>query len=90
MSVFLFFAIFSYRDIGIRQNWARKQEVGHCDLILQPIFFNLISLKSKVQLMLHTKHQPTNHAILEKKLILLVLLFLALAAILDSRPSKIL
>ena len=34
--------------------------------------------------MLHTKYQPIYHAILEKKLIVLVLLFLALAAILDQ------
>ena len=56
--VVLFFAISRKRDIGILQNWTRKQEVGHCDLILQPIFFNLITLKGKVPLIFLTKYQP--------------------------------
>ena len=58
MSV-LYLSLFSVIQIlAIRQNWTRKQEVGHCDLILQPIFFNSIILKSKVPLMLNTKYQP--------------------------------
>ena len=40
------------------QNRTCKQEVGHCDLILLKIFFNLIILKIKVPLMLYTKFQP--------------------------------
>ena len=56
MSV-LYFSLFLVIEIvAFQQNWTRKQEVGHCDLILQPIFFHLIILK--VPLMLHTKYQP--------------------------------
>ena len=83
----LYFSPFLLIEIlAFLQNWTCKQEVGHCDLILQPIFFHSIILNSKVPFMLNTKYQPN----LEKKLILLVLLFLAMAAILDSRPSGIL
>ena len=58
MSV-LYFSLFIVIEIlAFRKNWTHKQEVGHCDLILQLIFFNLIILKSKVPLMLHTKYQP--------------------------------
>ena len=58
MSV-LYISLFSViAMLAFWQSWTRKQEVGHCDLILQPIFFNLIILKSKVPLMLHTKYQP--------------------------------
>ena len=58
MSVLYFSLFLAIEILAFRQNWTRKQEVGHCDLILQPIYFNLISLKSKVPLMLHTKYQP--------------------------------
>ena len=44
--------------LAFKQNKARKQEVGHCDLILLYIFFILIILKIKVQLMLYIKFQP--------------------------------
>ena len=58
MSV-LYFSLFLVIEIlAFQQNWTRKQEVGHCDLILQPIFFNSIILKSKVASMLHKKYQP--------------------------------
>ena len=58
MSV-LYFSLFLVIEIlAFQQNWTRKQEVGHCDLIPQPMFFNSIILKSKVPLMLHTKYQP--------------------------------
>ena len=58
MSV-LYFSLFLVTEIlDFRQNWTRKQKVGHCDLILQPFFLNSIILKSKVLLMLHTKYQP--------------------------------
>ena len=58
MSV-LYFSLFLVIEIlAFWQNWTRKQDVGHCDLNLQTIFFNLIILKSKVPLMLHTKYQP--------------------------------
>ena len=58
MSV-LYFSLFLVIEIlAFRQNWTRKQEVGHCDLILQPFFFNSIILKSKVPLMIHTKYLP--------------------------------
>ena len=41
------------------QNKTCKQEVGHCDLILQQIFFFiLVILIIKVPLMLYTKFQP--------------------------------
>ena len=58
MSV-LYFLLFLVTEIlAFRQNWTHKQEVGHCGLILQPFFFNLIILKSKGPLMLQTKYQP--------------------------------
>ena len=58
MSV-LYFSLFLVIEIeAFQQNWTRKQEVGHCYLILQPIFFHLINLKSKVPLMRHPKYQP--------------------------------
>ena len=42
--------------LAFKPNKARKQEVGHCDLILLWIFvFILIILKIKVQLMPYTK-----------------------------------
>ena len=43
--------------LAFRQNWIRKQKVGHCDLILQQFFFILIILKSKDPLMLQSKYQ---------------------------------
>ena len=58
MSVLSFLQFLVIEILAVRQNWTRKQEVGHCDLILQPIFCNLISLKRKVPLMLHIKYQP--------------------------------
>ena len=82
----VYFLLFLVIEIlAFRQNWTNKQEVGHCDQILQPIFFNLIILKSKVLFMLHTKYQPNipRHSG-EKVDFILVMLFLALAAILDS------
>ena len=39
------------------QNWTRRQELGHYDLIQLLFFFILISLKSKALLILHTKFQ---------------------------------
>ena len=50
-----FHEILAFRQ---KKNRAHKQEVGHCDLILLQIFFILIILKIKVQLMLYTKFQP--------------------------------
>ena len=44
--------------LAFRQNRACKQELGHCDLILLQIFFILIILKFKVQLMLYIQFQP--------------------------------
>ena len=90
MSVLYFSLFLVIENLEFRQSWTRKQEVGHCDLILQPFFFNSIILKSNVPLMFIQNNSQMYHAILEKKLILLVLLFLALAAIFDSRPSRIL
>ena len=38
MSV-LYFSLFVVIEIlAFRQNWTLKEEVGHCDLILQPIY----------------------------------------------------
>ena len=55
----LYFSLISVMEIlAFQQNWIRKQEVGHCDLILQQFFVILIILKSKVPIMLHTKYQP--------------------------------
>ena len=39
MSVLYFSRFLVIEILAFRQNWTRKQEVGHCDLILQPIFF---------------------------------------------------
>ena len=41
-----------------KQYRARKQKIGHCDLILTYILFILIILNTKVQLILYTKFQP--------------------------------
>ena len=89
MSVLYFSLLLVIQILAFRQNWTRKQEVGHCDLILQPILFNSIILKSKVPLMPHTKYQPNIPCHSGEKVDLLVLLFLALAAILDSQSSGI-
>ena len=86
MSVLYLLLFLVIEILAFWQNWTRKQEVGHCDLIFQPFFFNLINLKSKVPLMLHTKYQPDIPCHSGEKLILLVLLF----SILDSWPSGIL
>ena len=90
MSV-LYFSLFLVMEIlALRQNWTHKQEVGHCDLILQPIFFfNLISI-ARSHLCFIQNISQIYHVILEKKLILYVLLFLALVATLDSRPRGLL
>ena len=67
----IYFSLFLVIEIlAFWQNWTRKQEVGHCDLILQPIFFHLIILKRTVPLMLHTKYQPNIPCHSGKKLIL--------------------
>ena len=58
MSVLYFSLLLVIEILAFWQNWTRKQKVGHCELILQPIFFNLKILKSKVPVMLHTKYQP--------------------------------
>ena len=58
--------------MAFRQNRARKQEVGHCDLILILIFFILKILKIKVQLRLITKFQPNISSGSGEKLILVV------------------
>ena len=47
--------------LAFSENWTRKQEVGHCDLIPQQISFNLIILKTKVLIMLSTKFQPNTY-----------------------------
>ena len=57
MSVLYFLLFLVIEILAFQQNWTCKQEVDHCDLILQPIFFNLIILNSKVLLMLHTHYQ---------------------------------
>ena len=58
MSV-LYFSLFLIIEIlAFRQNWTRKQEVGHWPNSATIFFFNLIILKSKVPLMLRTKYQP--------------------------------
>ena len=45
--------------LAFKQNRARKQEVGHYDLMpLRIFFFILIILKIKVQLLTYTKFQP--------------------------------
>ena len=44
--------------LAFKQIRARKQEVGHCGLILHHIFFILISIIIKVLLILHAKFQP--------------------------------
>ena len=59
---------FARVDVNL-QNRARKQEVGHCYLILLQIFFHLIILKIKVQLMLYTNFSQLYKGVLEKKLI---------------------
>ena len=58
MSVLYFLLFLVIEILAFRQNWTCKQEVGHCDLILQPIFFHFIILKSKIPFMLLTKYQP--------------------------------
>ena len=78
------------RYLAFWQNWTRNQEAGHCDLILQQILFTLIILKTKVPLLLHIYYRPNIRGHSGEKLILLVLLFLALVAILDSQPPWIL
>ena len=48
-------------NAGIDINFARVHvnfSNGHCDLILLPIFFILITIKIKVLLISHTKFQP--------------------------------
>ena len=65
----------------------RKFSNGHCDLIPLQIFFILISLGTKVPLIIHTKCQPNIQSHSGEKVILMVLIFLVSAAILDSRPG---
>ena len=69
------------------QNRARKQEVGHCDLILLYIFFILIILKIKVQLMLYIKFQPNISRGSVEKVDFSDLANFATAAIFDSQPA---
>ena len=62
---------------------------GHCDLFLLQIFSFMISINIKVLLILHTKFQPIPNilAVLEKMTILLVLIFLLMAASLKSQAD---
>ena len=63
--------------------------IGHCGLIPLQVFFMLISICIKGLLILHTIFQPNipSRSVLEKMVILIVLLFLVMAAILNSRPD---
>ena len=70
-----------------KQNRARKQEVGHCDLILLYIFFILIILKIMVQLMLYTKFQPNISSGSGEKIDFSCLAIFSNRAIFDSRPT---
>ena len=70
--------LFSVTEIlALWQNWTRKQEVGHCDLILRPFFFIVIIFKSKV---------PLNKisAILEKKVDFIGVATFSIGSTLDS------
>ena len=79
--MYIFFAIFlATKILAFRRNWTRKQEVGHCDLILKPIFVQFDN--SQKQGPINASYKiSAKYTILEKKLILVVLLFLTLAAI---------
>ena len=62
-----------------------KPKVGHCDLILLCFFFFIfIILNTKVALMFQSSYNQLYLMVPEKKLILMFLLFLVMAAILDS------
>ena len=65
----------------------RRFSNGHCDLIPLHIFLILISINIKVLLILHIKFQPNKPSRSGKMVILIVLLFLVMAAILNSRPD---
>ena len=84
MSVGYFSQFLVIEILAFPQNWTRKQEVGHCVLILRPIFLNLIILKSKIPLMLYIKYQQNIPCHSGDKIDFIAFVFLALAAILDS------
>ena len=53
-----FYSVF-HKLLAFWQNRTRKQEVGHCDLILLHIFFCIfIVLQIKIPLMFYAKFQP--------------------------------
>ena len=66
---------------------ASTQEVGHCDLILLLIFFILIILKIKVQLMFDSKFQPTILSGSGGKVDFTGLAILSNSGHVDSRPA---
>ena len=66
--------------LAFEQNWTCKHKVGHCDLILLCFFyFHNFEYQGQIYNQLYLM-------VPEKKLILMVLLFLETAAILDSWP----
>ena len=74
----------------LEQNNATELKVGHSDKTMLQIFFIFIILNTYISLIFHAKIQPKIKWFLEKKFILLFLLFLITAAILDIRPDPIL
>ena len=86
---FLKIVLSIFEILAFWQNWTCKQKICHCDLILQQIVFILIILKTKAPIMLHSKFQSNIPRGSGGKLISLVLLFLVMAAILDSQPGQI-
>ena len=71
--------------LAFKQNNALKQEVGHCDLILLWIFFfTLIILKNQGAIQ---NFSQIYQVVQQEKLILVVELFLAKAAIFDSQAA---
>ena len=82
--------LFKYAIFRYSTSNTSKQKVGHCDRTTLQILFIFIILNTYVPLIFHAKIQPKKSMVLEKKLILLFLLFLVMAAILDIRPDPIL
>ena len=79
-----------FLDIKLEQNKASKQKVGPCDKTTLQIYFIFTILNTFVSLIFHTEIQLKYAVVLERKLILLFLVFVVTAAILDIRPDQIL
>ena len=79
-----------FLDIQLKQNNASKQKAGPGDKTTLQIFFIFTIPNTYVSLIFHAVIQLKYAVVLEKKLILLFLLFVVTSDILDIRHDQIL